>query len=81
MPFGPPPRTALESLTECEARQIGQQLVLHTVAAANQARQRSMQTPDGDIDAFDELFANDQLFNGGRLCAFLWGPSLVVLYV
>merc|ERR1711935_665524 len=41
LPSGPPPRTAPESPTECEARQLGHQLVLHTVAAANQARQRS----------------------------------------
>merc|ERR1712086_1046315 len=41
LPFGPPPRTAPESPTECEARRVGHQLVSHTVAAANQARQRS----------------------------------------
>merc|ERR1712086_822111 len=41
LPFGPPPRTAPESPTESEACQVGHQLVLHTVAAANCARQRS----------------------------------------
>merc|ERR1712086_803493 len=33
LPSGPPPKTAPESPTECEACQVGHQLVLHTVAA------------------------------------------------